>query len=142
MRPVLYDLVNLHPEATLHARKRDMPRQDPVGRSAVTTVYREHRRRSRLLAARRAARLVTLAAVLGYAAYRLGAAEPVGETRLLVVMLTIVGIIAWAVGLVFDFRVRDCQMRSQILMVRMQSLRRLIETVRDEAHPEWDEPAS
>jgi hypothetical protein len=142
MRPVLYYLVSLHLEAILHARKRDMPRQDPAGRSAVTTVYREHRRRSRLLATRRAARLATLAVVLGYAAYRFGAAEPVGETGLLVVLLTVVGIIAWAVALVFDFRVRDCHMRSRVLMVRMESLRRLVDTVPDAADPERDEPAS
>jgi hypothetical protein len=119
-----------------------MPRQDPVGRSAVTTVYREHRRRSRLLVTRRAARLVTLAAVLGYAAYRFGAAAPIGKTGLLVGVLTVVGIIAWAVALVFDFRVRDCEMRSRILVVRMESLRRLIDTVPAAADPERDEPAS
>lgn len=119
-----------------------MPRQDPVDRSAVTTVYREHLRRSRLLATRRGARVVTLAAVLAYAAYRLGGESSAERPGLLVVTLAVIGIVAWAVALVFDVRVREDRLRSRILMVRIQSLHRLIDTVRGTAGPERDESAS
>jgi hypothetical protein len=119
-----------------------MPKQDSVDRSAVTSVYREQRRRSRLLATRRAARLLTVAAALAYAAYRLGVADSSGRPGLLTVLLTVIGIIAWVVALVFDFRVHDDRMRSRILVVRIESLHRLIDTVRGSAGPERDESAS
>jgi hypothetical protein len=46
------------------------------------------------------------------------------------------------VALVFDFRVHDDRMRSRILVVRIESLHRLIDTVRGSAGPERDESAS
>jgi hypothetical protein len=119
-----------------------MPRHDPVDRSAVTAVYREHLRRSRLLVTRRAARLVTLLAVLAYAAYRLGGPDSAARPGLLVAILALLGISAWVVAIVFDLRVRDDRLQSRILSVRIESLHRLIDTVRGTAGPERDESAS
>jgi hypothetical protein len=118
-----------------------MPKKDPLGRSAVTTVYREGRRRSRLLVTRRISRLVSLGAVLAYVAYRLGT-DSAGPPGPLVLLLAALGVIAWVVALVYDFRVHDDRMRSRILMVRIESLHRLIDAVPGSAARERDEPAS
>ncbi|MDN5796771.1 MAG: hypothetical protein L0H79_13585 [Intrasporangium sp.] len=119
-----------------------MPRQHTVDPSAVTTIYFEQRRRSRLRALRRAARLVTVAAVLSYTTYRLGAAGQAGQPGPLVAILTVLGIIAWVRAIVCDFRVHDDQMRSRVLLARIDSLHRRLNAVAPAVARERDKWAS
>lgn len=119
-----------------------MPRQDTIDPSAVTTIYLEQRRRSRLRALRRAARLVTVAAVLGYATYRLGTAGQTAQPGPLAAILTLVGIIAWVRAIVFDFHAHEHHMRSRVLLVRIETLRRRLNTAAGASTHEQDKWAS